>query len=239
LEAGNATERPKISVKKSNKKIAEPQNFERPNPSNEVQAKSMPSEADLRGLASEKKAVLASLKTGEISLAGSDFERLAKRGTRSLKSYQVSPIYPKNEATLETSPNFRWHGTDNAEYRIIVSYLDGSQVDSSKVLSQNYGHLEKELTPGFYYWRIAVRRKGEKEEIVPGYIIFKVLSETEKQQIEAAVNSTKSNLVRAIIYARAGILEKAETELRAELNKNPDSSIAKKMLAQVQGWRRK
>lgn len=68
--------------------------------------------------------------------------------------------------------------------------------------------------------------------------MFKVLGESEKRELEAAKNSVKSNLVNAILYARAGLLAEAERELNVELRRNPNSSKARKMLAQVRKWRK-
>jgi hypothetical protein len=229
---------PKPGAGRPNKRTTAPPKSEGGNLPKEERAGNTPAGPDLRGRPTDR-AVLASLKAGRILLDGSDYELLREKVTRGLSNYQVAPIYPKNEATFEANPNFRWQGADDLEYRVIVSYRNGSEVDSSKVLAQPNGRLEIELAPGIYYWRIAVRRQGEKEEIVPGYIIFKVLSQAERQQLESAVSSAKSNLVRAILYARAGFPGKAEAELEAELNENPGSTAAKKMLAQVQGWRRK
>ena len=207
---------------------------ERPTRSKEERADFAALVSTISGTQEDKTAVLESLRAGEISFAGSDFEILTTRATESDK---VSPVYPKQEATLETNPNFRWQGAEGLEYRVIVTYLDGKEVTSSKVLTQNNGRLEEELKPGIYYWRIATRRKGRKEESVTGFTIFKILSEAEKQRLEAAVNSTGSNLVRAILYARAALPEKAEAELQAELRKHPRSPAAKKMLGQVRGLR--
>jgi hypothetical protein len=231
----NSPSSPKTPLIKPNKKTVKPKKSESPIQSNEEQAKNSLSEK------ANQRQVRESLKTGVISLDGSDLEKLQEVTTRSVNDSNIKPISPKNEAVLETSPSFHWQGTDNFEYKIVVTYLDLNKVAESKTISQNNVRIEKELSPGFYFWRIEKRQKGEETpfEPVPGLIIFKVSSEKEKLQIESAGNSTKSNLVRAILYARAGLLEQSEVELKAELVKNPNSSKAKKMLAQVQGWRRK
>jgi len=188
--------------------------------------------------AAEQEQINESLERGKISLEGTDFKTVLEP-TRSAGNEKVSLIYPRNEVTLDTRPTFRWKGPTNLSYRIIVTYLDGSEVDSSNVLAQSNGHLKKRLDPGIYYWRLAAQRKGEPEETVSGYTIFKVVSKAEIRQTKAAVNSTTSHLVRAVLYARAGFLREAESELKAELNKTPDSPVAKSMLTQVQDWRRK
>lgn len=184
--------------------------------------------------------ILESLKRGEIIPDESDLKILLAAPTRSAKE-NIVPISPKNEATIETYPNIRWQGPGNFEYKFILIRRDGKSIPDFKVklLSQNSVQVEKELAPGFYFWRIAVRPKGGQAdapfEPVPGQIMFKVLSEKEKQRLDRAVRATKSNLVRAILYARAGFLKRAEIELIAELDKkSPNSSIAMRMLAQVQ-----
>jgi hypothetical protein len=237
--AGNSATHAKTTTNESGTNRRGRRTPGRPNQSNEERAWNAAPATDFTGTPQEKAAVLASLRAGEISLAGSDFESLKRARARGSDGDDVSPIYPRNEATFETNPIFRWQGSAELEYRIIVSYLDGTEVKSSKVLSQESGRLDEELAPGTYYWRIAVRRKGGKEEIVYGFTLFKVLSRAEKQRLESATDTAGSNLVRAILYARAGFPEKAEAELNAELQKHPHSATAKKMLAQVRGWRRK
>ncbi len=238
LRASDSATPPKTLVKKSEAEKNE--TLATPNHANEEQAVHLASESDLAALSLEdRRAVRESYEMEGIWLRGSDFESLTNNARRGLKDDQVTPIYPKNEATLETNPVFRWQGTGNQEYRIIVTYRGGEKVGASELLSQNSGQIRENLDPGIYYWRIAVRRHGEKEKIIPGFIIFKISSETEKRKVASAVAATRSNLVRAILYARAGFLGKAEVELKAELEKNPDSSTARKMLAQVQGWRMK
>lgn len=228
---------PNIRNKKQEKEIV---------PESKKPIKTTPSELELAQLPSrDREAVRESLQTGEIPLSEDLALLQLNLDTRGKKENieTANSISPKGEATLETSPNFRWQAAENSEYKIFVTDRAFREVAESKTLSQNNWQIEKELSPGFYFWQIGVRQKGEKEETpfskTARRMMFKVLSRTEKRQIETAVKSTKSNLVRAILYARAGLLEKAEIELNAELDKHPNSSKARKLLTQVQIWRRK
>jgi hypothetical protein len=235
LQADSSPAPPKGATGVLKPKVIPRKASEKPAPSNEERAVHTPYDSNVVGPPAEKAAVVASLRAGRIVTAGSEFESIERVGTRSAGGGEVTPLYPKNEATLETNPTFRWRGAEGLEYRIIVSYLDGSEVESSRVLSGESGRLERDLAPGTYFWRVAARRKGGREEVVPGYVIFKVLSEAERRRVEAAAGSSKSNLVRAILYARAGLLGKAE----AELDKRPRSPKANRMLSQVRSWRQK
>jgi hypothetical protein len=237
-EAGGPDAPPPTVADTPNRRNVRRQASQRPPRAKDEQAGVITHALDFVGTPEEKRAVLDSERSGEISFAGSDFENLKRVVTRSSDGDKVAPVYPRNEATLEANPTFSWRGTAGLEYRIIVSYLDGAEARSSKVIAQSSGRLDEELPPGTYFWRIAARRKGSEDESVSGFTIFKILSRAERERLESSVNSTGSNMVRAILYARAGLLDKAEAELHAELRKNPRSRAAKKMLAQVRGLRR-
>lgn len=188
----------------------------------------------------ERAAVRESLRTGKIS-PSADLARMQNVPTRRAgEDNAATPVSPKNEATLDAAPVFRWQAAADSEYQITVTDDAGRDVAKSAILSQNSWQIEKELPAGFYFWKIAVRRKGVDEPSKNlSRAMFKVLSETEKRKLEAAKNSVKSNLASAILYARAGLLAEAERELNAELRKNPNSAKARKMLAQVSSWREK
>ena len=52
--------------------------------------------------------------------------------------------------------------------------------------------------------------------------MFRVLSETEKRELEAAKKSVKSNSASAILYVRAGLVAEAERELNVALQKESE-----------------
>lgn len=188
----------------------------------------------------EREDIQQSVLVGKIKISG-DLSNLAEHSTlrRSEKSAAVL-ISPQNEATLEIFPLLSWQSVEESEYQVKVLDLKFNEIAQSDVLTQNSWRIDKKLPAGFYFWQVLVRKKGS-EEFIPtkNKAYFKIVSNEEKSKFEKARSETKSNLIMAILYARAGLLREAEQELYAELKKRPDSIKARKMLAQVLGWRRK
>ncbi len=217
--------------------IAPPTN--RKETANENAPENSNSDESAINLAALPSAVRESLATGSI-LPSPDLARLRNVPTRRAGGENfTSPVSPKNEATFASAPVFRWRSAADFEYQINITDDAGREVAKSAVLSQNSWQIESKLPAGFYFWRVAARRKGVAEFTEnSSRAMFKVLSEPEKRELETVKSSVKSNLVNAILYARAGLLAEAERELNIELRRNPNSSKARKMLAQVRNWRR-
>lgn len=186
----------------------------------------------------ERAAVREALSTGRIA-PSADFARLRNVPLRRAGADRAAPLAPRNEATLAAAPAFRWRALENAEYQITVTDDGGREVAKSPVLAQNNWQIEKELPAGFYFWKVTARRRGETVFVGNSSpAMFKVLSVAEKNALETARRAVESNLASAILYARVGLLAEAERELNAELQKNPNSRTARKILAQVRGWRK-
>lgn len=183
--------------------------------------------------------MLQSVQTGRIQLSEDSALLLENPVRRGKKTDSLLPIYPKNEATLENRPTFRWQKLENSEYRITVLNRELNEVAASKILKQNDWRLNKELPAGFYFWQVSVR-KNDAEEFVPAgnRAFFKIVGEAEKQRIGQAKKSADLNLVNAVLDARAGLFAEAEQALNNELLKHPKSAKARKMLAQVRRWQK-
>jgi hypothetical protein len=188
----------------------------------------------------ERQAVRESVQVGRIQIS-KDLALLQENPIlRGNEKIAVPQISPKDEATLENRPVLRWENLENYEYKIIILDQGLKKVAESGVLSQNSWQTEKPIPADFYFWKVLARKKGAAEfEQTENKAFFKIVGEPEKSRIEKAKKLTKSNLVTAVLYARAGLLREAERELNAELQKYPNSVKAKKMLEQVRQWRKK
>ncbi len=188
----------------------------------------------------EREAVRESLQVGRIQIS-KDLALLKENPIlRGNEKITVPQISPKDEATLGNRPVLRWESLENYEYKIIILDQGLKKIAESGVLSQNSLQIEKPIPAGFYFWKVLARKQGAAEfEQTENKAFFKIVGEAEKSRIEKAKKLTKSNLVTAVLYARAGLLREAERELNAELKKNPDSVKARKMLEQVRRWRNK
>jgi len=94
-----------------------------------------------------------------------------------------------------------------------------------------------------YTWQLTVETKnGTIREPVPPEpeARFKVLAQIEAAPLEKAQREhSDSHLSLGILYTQAGALDDAERELTALLAANPNSQIAKDLLASIQEVRRK
>ncbi|MCY7374413.1 MAG: hypothetical protein LH472_00360, partial [Pyrinomonadaceae bacterium] len=106
----------------------------------------------------EREAVRQSLETGNI-VVSEDLTLLREVPTRR-GAEDITPIAPRNEATIEPAPVFRWQTTENAEYQITVTDRAGGEVAKSAALAENVWQIDKNLAAGFYFWKIAARNKG-------------------------------------------------------------------------------
>lgn len=188
----------------------------------------------------EREAVRQSVQVGRIQIS-EDLAQLQQDTTRrGNEDFPIKQILPKNEATLESQPVLRWQNAENSEYRITVFDQALNKVAESEVLRQNSWQIDKKLAAGFYFWEVLARKKDAAEfKPASKQAFFKIVGDAEKSRIEKAKRATKSNLISAILYARAGLFAEAERDLNAELKKNPKSVKAQKMLAQVREWKMK
>jgi hypothetical protein len=186
----------------------------------------------------ERDAVLQSLNNGQI-IPSQDLALLQENIVRRSKSQNFAPISPKDEAVSSTQPIIRWQNQEKGEYKVEIFDRELKKIAESEVLTQNSWQINKKIPAGFYFWQISKIKNDSAEVEKSDKVFFKIVSETERNRIERAKNSTKSNLVAAILYARAGLLNEAKRQLNLELQKNPNSTKAKKMLSQINGWQKK
>jgi len=67
---------------------------------------------------------------------------------------------------------------------------------------------------------------------------FRVLRLAEvKDLIEARGREPRSHLALGVICARMGLVNEAETEFNILVKQNPDSVLARRLLAEVKSWR--
>jgi hypothetical protein len=192
---------------------------------------------------SEREAVRQSIEVGRIEISENIAEfneaSLDRRGSENEEGF-VRQIEPRNESTLEPRPVVRWQSSEGSEYRVAILDRGMNKIAESGVLTGNSWQPEKNLPAGFYFWEIVVRKKGANVfESTENTVFFKIVGAAEKARIERAKKATNSNLVTAVLYARAGLFAEAERELNIELRKNPKSVKAQRMLAQIRRWKSK
>ncbi|HTD23963.1 MAG TPA: hypothetical protein VK738_15000 [Terriglobales bacterium] len=164
-------------------------------------------------------------------------------GTSTPPSFEL--VAPIGTVVLADRPVFHWQPMPGAS-GYVVSIYDSRfhKVVESPRISQNYWEADHVLARGpIYTWQVRASVKGKtiRAPVPPApEARFQVLSQTEAEQLEKARREhANSHLLLGILYARAGALDDSERELGALVAANPDSSVAKELLASLQQLRHK
>lgn len=140
-------------------------------------------------------------------------------------------------------PAFRWSALEGAtRYTVTVHDSSLNQVATSDSLTTTGWTVPAALPRGqTYIWQVRAA-KDAAEIVAPpaaeSRVRFRVLEGSKVEEIGRAKRThAKSHLVMGVIYAEAGLLEKAEREFAALLKANPQSSIVRKLLQRVRSAR--
>jgi hypothetical protein len=148
-------------------------------------------------------------------------------------------IEPVGKFVQTEFPRFRWREFAEAEsYTVSLYDTNSNKIAESPPLRETFWQMDKPLTRGkIYLWRVTAMRDGQ--EIKPlskaaPEARFKILdAENVSVLTEAKRKYADSPLMIGILYARTGLLEEAEREFQKELNRNPQSTTARKFLEDV------
>lgn len=141
-------------------------------------------------------------------------------------------------------PTLRWKALEGAEsYAISVSDSAYNEVVAGNALSRTEWTVTGRLKRGrIYLWQVTAIKDGKeiKSPGAPGIMAkFQVLDSTKAADLaQAKASRPNSHLVMGLLYARAGLLDKAEREFSALVDANKNSTTARRLLAGVQALRR-
>jgi hypothetical protein len=161
-----------------------------------------------------------------------------------VESETFTLISPVSVVIETTRPIFRWNKLRGAtSYTVIVTDSDYNEIEVSKSVSGTQWSLSRPLERGkIYLWLVIALKDGKeiKSPNMPGITAkFQVLNQAKADELTQAKKShTDSHLVIGLLYARAGLLDEAERELKHLLAANPKSSAAQNLLRSVQVLRR-
>ncbi len=180
----------------------------------------------------EKSPLLAGLSRPESSLMGGDD---AGRG--------FVVIEPAGKVTLTDRPTFRWSRLAGATGYVVEVYdARFNRVTSSPLLT-SLDWTARPLARGqVYTWQVKAIRDG-LEVIAPRAPApdakFRILDHATADEIARARRDfASSHLLLGVLYARTGLLDEAEQELRRLQTANPDVVIVRRLLANVRALRR-
>jgi anti-sigma factor RsiW len=190
-------------------------------------------------------AVRRALTTGKVAVPDlSELIGVKGRLMGSTDKSAFSLLDPVGTVTRNTRPTLRWRPLTGAT-SYTVAILDGAYnvVTTSPPLVTTSWTPTVELDRGrVYLWQVTSLRDG-KEQLSPvapePEARFKVLDKATVDELSIVEKTNDSHLVRGTMYARAGLLDEAEKELRALLAANPNSQIARELLQSVRAKRRR
>lgn len=196
--------------------------------------------------ASSQQVIKAALTTQQIkrppelaALAGRSIKLLEE----SVAGVPFALVSPVGAVALDERPTLRWHPLAGASsYRVSVLDADFNPVAESEQLSATEWRVSRPLKRGAVYtWQVTAYKEGEevKSPVPPAPVArFKVLEQRRHDELEQArVASGNSHLAMGVLYAREGLTDEAEREFRGLVKANPQSRVAKRLLASVQSWR--
>ena len=149
-------------------------------------------------------------------------------------------VSPKGVALEETLPTLEWAPDERAAtYRITVARKSDDAISEVADVPgrQSSWKLQKPLPRGeTFAWQIESIREGETIATAPGSsrseAQFYVLSDREEGELdEARASFARSHLAMALTYARLGLSDQADAELRSLEQDNPGSTLPAKLRA--------
>jgi len=140
-------------------------------------------------------------------------------------------LSPVATAVLSSRPAFRWKRLDGDWTYVVRVFRPGFElVTASGAISGSEWTPVSELSSGItYQWQIVAQRGAERVTFPqpPGVPPrFRVVDlGTSERLLDFAKSRGGAHLLLAIEYAKAGLIEDARRELRAELQRNADPAV--------------
>lgn len=194
-----------------------------------------------------QRAVKAALSGKELERPDALAELAAQRITLLGQSPDDTPFAlrgPVGRVVVTDRPTFRWQPLAGAtDYTVAVFDANFNGVSASEPQSATQWQPTQPLPRGgIYFWQVTARKDGRAftSPVAPApRAQFKIL-EGEKLREIAQVKGSRpdSHLVLGLLYARAGLLDEAERELRLLAKANPRSEVAGRLLRRVRSWKR-
>jgi hypothetical protein len=143
---------------------------------------------------------------------------------------------PLATAVRDDLPTFRWSAVDSADSYLVEVFDAGfNLVASSGPITDSSWVPRLPLARGREYsWHVVAAVDGQEVRSpippAPEAKFFVLDQETASAVEHDAAQHADSHLVRALLFARAGLLIEAESELRKLQRANPESAIAADLL---------
>jgi len=150
-------------------------------------------------------------------------------------------IAPFRTVIAEDQPVFRWTAlTGAASYTVSVYDAKLNLIKTSEPLTEPHWTMPSRLERGVLYTWVVTAIKDSKEILaptLPARAEFKVVEKPTLDQLKRCIRQLNSASARGVLYAKAGLLDEAEREFRAQLSLHPTDESARKLLRTVKSWR--
>jgi hypothetical protein len=151
-------------------------------------------------------------------------------------------LAPVGETVLENAPVFRWQKAANAtSYRISILDADFNEVVTAEVPGNSFTPGKPLKRGEKYLWRVAAQT-ANGEIIAPQPpqppAVFRVAAENTESRIQSLQKNENDRLKLAVYYAQEGMLDAAACTLKEILAKNPKHNAARRLLTQVEQWKK-
>jgi hypothetical protein len=157
---------------------------------------------------------------------------------------KFSVINPIGIVLLSDRPTFRWSPLEGATGYIVEVYDDKLRqiITSSQVADTSWTAPQSLKRGAIYSWQVTAIKGGEEfsSPRPPAPMAkFRILDEALANEVVQARRAyASSHLTLALVYTRTGLLDEAEQEFRALQRANPNSTISRLLLTDLQAMRR-
>jgi hypothetical protein len=167
---------------------------------------------------------------------------LRKGGANRDVSFSVRA--PVGIVMLSDRPTFRWSPLEGATGYVVEIYDDKLRqiIISPQLADTSWTATQSLKRGGIYSWQVTAIKGGEdivspRPPAPPAK--FRILNQTLANEIVQARRAySSSHLTMALVYTQAGLLDEAEREFLELQRANPNSTISRRLLADLQAMRR-
>lgn len=170
-------------------------------------------------------------------------DSLLRKGGDS-RGARFSMVAPVGIVMLSNRPTFSWSPLDGAAGYVVEVYDDKlRQIIASPQLADTSWTASKSLKRGgIYTWQVTAIKGGE-EIISPRPPAppakFRILNQSlANELVQARRVYGSSHLTMALVYTQSGLLDEAEREFLELQRANPNSTISRRLLTDLQAMRR-
>ncbi len=151
---------------------------------------------------------------------------------------------PVAKVVRSARPVFRWSSLAGASSYVVEIYdaQFNLLIASPQLTATSWTAPQSLKRDKVYSWQVKASKDGQEFK-APGataaQATFRVLSQAKANElVQARRTYASSPLTLGLIYAQAGLLDEAETEFRALQKANPQSPLARRLLANVRALQR-